>query len=457
MANKIQIKRGLKSQLPTLNIGEFGLCTDTKEIFLGTADENIQLADNEKVVKNKNYIVYADTPPKNLSPVLTNGSDQTTNFQNLINYLVSKGGGTLILPLGEIIISNTVILPKGSKNITLQGQSSNAYDGTILKGIGNIQLLHVFGNDHMIEKISFTNSQPISSKGINAIGVGIYILPEEIPQKADNLKIRNCSFFNLEYGILNKSANIKIQNNLFSYMKSSGIRSIGWANPIEVGSDGQDYVMRDIEITSNRFHGSNGKGIMFNENSFHKEILITNNIFDDTSDCIFGNLFRSTISNNVMGRCRGYGIYVLNPSSNEPITISNNTINGISGILDANATKPTTGYEVGDGIYVLSRDSTIIGNIINNKSGHGINIANGSNFTIVIGNTIINADNYNTKTYNGINISADQVCVSSNMVRNTTTGGKQFYSLKSTGSGCKYDSVTSLYSVGSSGTAVNFA
>lgn len=41
MANRIQIRRGLKSQLPTLALGEFGLCTDTKEIFIGTPTGNV--------------------------------------------------------------------------------------------------------------------------------------------------------------------------------------------------------------------------------------------------------------------------------------------------------------------------------------------------------------------------------------------------------------------------------
>ena len=34
MANKIQIRRGLRADLPTLSIGEFGLCTDTRQIFI---------------------------------------------------------------------------------------------------------------------------------------------------------------------------------------------------------------------------------------------------------------------------------------------------------------------------------------------------------------------------------------------------------------------------------------
>lgn len=49
MANKIKIKRGLKANLPTLSVGEQGLCTDTSEIFIGGSTGNIQLANKEYV------------------------------------------------------------------------------------------------------------------------------------------------------------------------------------------------------------------------------------------------------------------------------------------------------------------------------------------------------------------------------------------------------------------------
>mgnify|MGYP006983328480 CR=1 FL=1 len=35
MAHKIQVKRGNKADLPTLDAGEFGLCQDTNELFIG--------------------------------------------------------------------------------------------------------------------------------------------------------------------------------------------------------------------------------------------------------------------------------------------------------------------------------------------------------------------------------------------------------------------------------------
>lgn len=40
---KLQIRRGLKADLPTLASGEFGFCTDTKEVFIGDGITNTLL------------------------------------------------------------------------------------------------------------------------------------------------------------------------------------------------------------------------------------------------------------------------------------------------------------------------------------------------------------------------------------------------------------------------------
>ena len=45
MSKKIQIKRGLKVGIPTLDSGELGYATDTKELFVGVDTENILIND----------------------------------------------------------------------------------------------------------------------------------------------------------------------------------------------------------------------------------------------------------------------------------------------------------------------------------------------------------------------------------------------------------------------------
>lgn len=46
MADTIQIRRGVKDSLPTLKVGEFGLCTDTKELFIGLGEKNLPVTAN---------------------------------------------------------------------------------------------------------------------------------------------------------------------------------------------------------------------------------------------------------------------------------------------------------------------------------------------------------------------------------------------------------------------------
>lgn len=38
---KMQLRRGLKANLPTLAAGELGFCTDTKELYIGDGSNNI--------------------------------------------------------------------------------------------------------------------------------------------------------------------------------------------------------------------------------------------------------------------------------------------------------------------------------------------------------------------------------------------------------------------------------
>ena len=47
MANKIQIRRGLRANLPSLDVGEPALCTDTKEVFIGNQGANVSLVNKE--------------------------------------------------------------------------------------------------------------------------------------------------------------------------------------------------------------------------------------------------------------------------------------------------------------------------------------------------------------------------------------------------------------------------
>ena len=79
MAPKLQIKRGLKKDLPTLASGEFGLCEDTGELFVGTQSGNLPVvsasgagdmlksvydADNDGVVDKAESVPWAGVTGK---------------------------------------------------------------------------------------------------------------------------------------------------------------------------------------------------------------------------------------------------------------------------------------------------------------------------------------------------------------------------------------------------------
>lgn len=49
MANKIQIKRGAASKLPTLDVGEPGFTTDTKRLYIGSSSGNVAIANKSEV------------------------------------------------------------------------------------------------------------------------------------------------------------------------------------------------------------------------------------------------------------------------------------------------------------------------------------------------------------------------------------------------------------------------
>jgi hypothetical protein len=82
MANKIQIRRGLKANLPSLDVGEPALCTDTKEVFVGNSNGNVALINKETLDEHlKDYTLQipfavttgsANTYAATLSPAPTN-------------------------------------------------------------------------------------------------------------------------------------------------------------------------------------------------------------------------------------------------------------------------------------------------------------------------------------------------------------------------------------------------
>ena len=60
MASTIKIKRGLKVNLPILEIGELGYCTDTNELFIGTSVGNELINEDASNVAGANDWLNVD-------------------------------------------------------------------------------------------------------------------------------------------------------------------------------------------------------------------------------------------------------------------------------------------------------------------------------------------------------------------------------------------------------------
>jgi|GEM_PF-6500417 len=61
MSNKMQIRRGLQSQLPTLDTGEPGFCTDTGRLYIGNAGANTLVGDSNLIHAAVTLDANADT------------------------------------------------------------------------------------------------------------------------------------------------------------------------------------------------------------------------------------------------------------------------------------------------------------------------------------------------------------------------------------------------------------
>jgi hypothetical protein len=110
MSQKILIRRGLRSELlPSgLSVGELGFCTDTHELYIGSADGNIFLNNLDAHVKNLNdyssYVVNSDWVPA---------------FNKAFSDLAALGGGVLRLTRNSLdtngwyTIKSMITIPSG--------------------------------------------------------------------------------------------------------------------------------------------------------------------------------------------------------------------------------------------------------------------------------------------------------------------------------------------------------
>ncbi|XRG78428.1 hypothetical protein V5E38_22245 [Rossellomorea sp. GAMAL-10_SWC] len=119
MAQKIQIRRGLKANLPLLDVGEFGFTTDTNELFIGSSNGNI-------LFSNRNELSSLIINLKTLGVKSGNSTFAASNSAILKSLITQYPNGefTFYLPKGEYYF-NPIDLTSISGSITIKLKGEN--------------------------------------------------------------------------------------------------------------------------------------------------------------------------------------------------------------------------------------------------------------------------------------------------------------------------------------------
>jgi hypothetical protein len=124
MKAKIQLKRGASNQLPSLDVGEPGFCTDTNEIYVGTAVGNKKVTSLNEI---GNLSIFIN--PLAYGCKGDGATDDTTNLQSAVNDAISKKI-PLQIPTNKNFLINSPITING----TLVVAGSNRHQALITAG-----------------------------------------------------------------------------------------------------------------------------------------------------------------------------------------------------------------------------------------------------------------------------------------------------------------------------------
>lgn len=176
MSVKIQVKRGTKAGLPTLAPGEWGLATDTREVFIGSGSGNIPVAtlDSNGKIPGGNLDLSGYVPVsrtvngKALSNDITLGASDV----GLGNSLLCSKSTIQLVGAPQIQASaygneKIVILKYYTGSVTAQ-YSKDGFHWEAGSGISNIYYSDLcYGNGKFVAKQNFGGGGAYSEDGIN--------------------------------------------------------------------------------------------------------------------------------------------------------------------------------------------------------------------------------------------------------------------------------------------------
>lgn len=177
MANKIQLRRGVKANLPILSVGEPAFCTDTKELYMGTSSGNVRMS-----YDTGQGVVAIDSDKL--------GGQLPSYYLNYTNFTNKPS-------IPNIAVSSTdltyYVSPTG--NDSNNGTSSSSPFKTIAKAISVIP--QIVNHAVTINVANGTYNEDVVIKGF--LGSGTLRL---IGDSEDNCIIKSCTMTGCHLGIL---------------------------------------------------------------------------------------------------------------------------------------------------------------------------------------------------------------------------------------------------------------
>ena len=434
MAVKIQIKRGSKAGLPALAPGEYGLATDTAELFVGGSSGNLQIP----VLDSAGKVPSSQLPEMDYDPAGSAEAVQTSLTAHVNDE--DNPHGVTAAQVGAVPTSRTVNGKALSSDITLTAGDLGAGPGkrtarftvgTSAAGWTSADCDYLCDGTDDQSEINAAIQALSSTGGEVVILDGTYNITAPIDMNKNNVKLSgngNATVLKrmwgstLQEGVIEITGasggccveNLCVDGNRASY---NSINNCG----IYLSSGDNNNT-----ITGNTFNNNSGNGIYLSGSNNN---TITGNTFNNSNNnsgngiylsgsnnnTITGNTFNNS-NNNIGESC---GIY-LSSSDNNTI-IGNTCYNGGYGICmkfgsNNNTITGNTCYNNGyDGIYIIGDNNTITGNTCYN-GGYGIGTGGSDNNTIT-GNTCYN--NVYGIGLNGIN----NTITGNTCIRGTGTAG----------------------------------
>lgn len=360
MANKIQLRRGNKADLPALREGEPGFTLDTGELYIGSADGNRRIGSDGK--KTVCFTVGTSTAGHSADDVdyLCDGANDEVQINAAIAALPSSGG-EILLREGTYCCCASILLTK--PNVSLRGCGTN----TVISAVWQTEV----------------SGGLFSVSGANA-------------QLCD-LQLDGSGTDPLEAGITLSGGGAHL----------NGIRISGFSPNLNINSD--QNILHDCFLGT-----STGDNAIINGNGNQ----ISANQFEGSYDITFS---LSGNDNTVTGN-RIYDIALCDSIAGSRNAVTGNAFIGGSeglylsdfhdGTFTGNVIYGRTGYDAGLYLTGCTR-SAISGNTVNGQgdSVYGIWVKNGSNYNTISANTCIdNAVGIRVEGSNG-NVVTDNICM----------------------------------------------